>query len=179
MADKAVSTPAREGTVSKTTPAQAFRSYMAERAVRESATDSTDVAANQIDRIFSAETEADIWDADQGGTVQARDVIGIVVEIRSMRMQESERFEGSPYYANFDVTCLGGPKEVLARASLSVGASFVLQTGAELIIAKVRAFESRNMLPVRAIIAGTRTSSGFDVLKLAQVPAGTISYPTE
>jgi hypothetical protein len=179
MADKTVATPAHEGQVMQTRPADKFRAYMLERASRESSTDSSEVSANQVDKILSAVNEDDIWDADQGGTIQGKDVIGIVVEIRSMRMQASDRFDGSPYYANLDVTCLGGPAEVLARASLSVGESFVLQTGAELIIAKVRAFEAHGKLPLVAMIAGTRTSSGFDVLKLARPPSGTVTSTTE
>jgi hypothetical protein len=164
-------TPApKEGTVAKLTPAAQFRQYMAERAAQESAQNAEDVAATQIDKVFAGETEDEIFSAVEGSTVQARDAVGLEIEIHSMRMQESDRYDGSPYYANLDVTVLGGPREVLTRNGLTVGINVILQTGAEIIIAMVRAFEARNLMPVRCVIAGTETSSGFTVLKLARMP---------
>lgn len=169
--DKApATTKTTEGNAVALRPADRFRAYMAQRAAAESAQSGEDVAANQIGKIVEAETADDIFDAVAGGTIQARDVVGLEVQILSMRMQESDRYEGSPYYANLDVTVLGGPREVLTRASLTVGASAVLQTGAEIIIAMVRQAEAKNLLPLDAVIAGTETSSGFTVLKLARMP---------
>jgi hypothetical protein len=170
---KDVASKATEGTVSTPTPATRFRQYMLQRAQTESAQSGEDVSANQIDKVFAADDADSIFAAVSGGTVQARDAVGLEVEIHSMRMQESDRYEGSPYYANLDVTVLGGPREVLTRNELTVGESAVLQTGAEIIIAMVRAFEAKELLPIQAVIAGTETSSGFTVLKLARMPERT------
>jgi hypothetical protein len=159
-----------ENAVAKPTPAAQFRAYMAQRAAQESAQNAEDVSAAQINKVFAGETEDDIFGAVEGGTVQARDAVGLEIEIHSMRMQESDRYDGSPYYANLDVTVLGGPREVLTRNGLTVGGNAVLQTGAEIIIAMVRAFEARNLMPVKCVIAGTETSSGYTVLKLARMP---------
>lgn len=179
MADKAVSTPAREGTVSKLAPAAAFKGYMLERAARESQADGSAVTNSQIDKILTAETDDDIWGADAGGTVQAQDAVGMGVEIHDMRAQESDRFEGSPYYVSMNAVCLGGPSEILNRNSVKVGENFVLQTGAELIVSKVRAFEARGRLPIRAIIVGNRTNSGYEVLKLGKYPEHVTPGTTE
>jgi hypothetical protein len=151
-------------------PAQKFRNYMAERAAAESSVTAEDVAGNQIDKVFQATDAAGIFGAVSGGTIQARDVVGLTVEIHSMRMQESERFDGNPYYANLDVTVLGGPREVLSRAAVEIGANAILQTGAEIIIAQVRALEANQLLPQAATIQGTETSNGFTVLKLGEPP---------
>lgn len=163
-------TNAVQGNAVTLRPADRFRAYMAQRAAAESAQSGEDVAANQIGKIVEAETADDIFDAVAGGTIQARDVVGLEVEIQSMRMQESDRYEGSPYYANLDVSVIGGPVEVLRRADLQVGATAVLQTGAEIIIAQVRQAEAKGLLPLRAVIAGSETSSGFTVLKLGRMP---------
>lgn len=165
-----------------TRPADSYRAYMIQRAERESiGGDSpeerrqaaTEISASQIDRIFAGETEDDIWDADSGGAIQGRDIVGLEVEIHSMRLQLSDRFEGAPYYGNLTATVLGGPREILGRTNLKIGSDFVLQTGAELILAKVRAFEAKGLLPVKAVIAGTETSSGNTVLKLTRIPERT------
>lgn len=166
-------TEEKTGTVQEMRPAQRFRAYMLDRAARESSTDAEEVSANQVDKIFAAETDDEIWDADSGGTIQARDCVGLEIEILSMRAQESDRFEGAPYYVNIDVTVLGGDRAVLTRNGLTIGANAVLQTGAELIIAKIRKFEAKGSLPVRGVISGTETNSGFMVLKLARMPERT------
>lgn len=170
MSDDTVANPTT-GEVT-TTPAARFRAYMAQRASAESTQAAEDVSANQIGKVFAAESAEDILGSVSGGTVQARDVVGLEIEIHSMRMQESERYEGSPYYANLDVTVLGGTREVLARSG-PVGSQIVLQTGAEIIIAQVRALEAKNYLPTKAVVAGTETGNGFTVLKLAPMPERT------
>lgn len=165
------------GEVQEMRPAQRFRAYALDRASHESNTSGEDVSASQIDKVFQAETAEDIFKAVSGGTVQARDVVGLEIEILSMRLQESDRFEGSSYYANLDVTIMGGPREVLTRSG-PVGANIVLQTGAEIIIAQVRAFEARGLLPQRAVIVGTQTNSGYEVLKLGEPPQRTVTATT-
>lgn len=167
------------GTAQAVTPAQRFRNYMAERAAAESAVNGADVAGSQIDKVFQATDAAGIFGAVSGGTIQAKDVVGLTIEIHSMRLQESDRFEGSPYYANLESTVLGGPREVLTRAGLDIGASALVQTGAEIIIAQVRAFEANGLLPQAATIQGTETSSGFTVLKLAEPPVQASSGKSE
>ena len=174
--ERTPATAATTGTVQTLTPAQRFRTYMVERAARESAATAEDVSANQIDKIFAVDDDDPtkaidgIFDAVSGGTIQGRDCVGLEVEIHSMRLQESDRFEGSSYYGNLDITVLGGPREVLTRTGLTIGAQAVFQTGAEIILAMVRAFEARDLLPVPCVIAGTETSSGFTVLKLSRLP---------
>lgn len=166
------------GEVQAVSPAQRFRAYALDRAAQESSATGQDVSASQIDKVFQAETAEDIFKAVSGGTIQARDVVGLEIEILSMRLQESDRYDDSPYYANLDVTVMGGPREMLTRAGLTVGAHTVLQTGAEIIIAQVRALEARGLLPQRAVIVGTETSSGFTVLKLGEPPQRTVTATT-
>lgn len=164
----------REGDVA-IRPADRYRAYMRARAARMSGELGAEVTSQQIDKILTAETDEDIWNADAGGTIQAKDVIGLEVEIRSLSLIPSDRFEGSEYYGSMDATVIGGPAEILTRSGLSVGEVFVLQTGADKILAKVRAFEAKDRLPIRALIAGTRTQSGFDVLTLKPLPERTVT----
>lgn len=164
-------TPAvQEGKTVAMRPADRFRAFMAQRAQAESAQSGEDVAAGQIAKIVEAEDADSLFDSVGGGTIQARDVVGLEITIHSMRMQESDRFEGNPYYANLDVTVNGGPPEVLKRMALDVGTSAVLQTGAEIIIAMVNQAERKGFMPLSAVITGTETASGFMVLKLGRPP---------
>jgi hypothetical protein len=168
------STPA----VVATRPAERFQQYALARALDTSGNRGTEVMASQMDRILDAAerdnvTEKEIWDADAGGTVQARDVPGLEVEIHDLSFVASNRDDienNKGYYASMSATVLGGPEVTLTRAGLEIGVDIVLQTGADLIITKVRAFQAREMLPVKAVVTATRTSSGNDVLRIRPLP---------
>jgi hypothetical protein len=179
MSDKSqvAATDTVNGQVEQLRPAQKMRQYMLARAQMGQADRAADVLDTQVDRIIGAQTEKEIWDADAGGTVQARDAVGMEVEILSFEPVESTRQDietRSGYYISMDAVCLGGPEEVLTKNGLEIGQEFALQTGADLIVAKVRAFEAQDLLPVRAVIVGITTQRG-NLLKLRPLPKRAIS----
>ena len=164
-------------------PAEQFRNFML-RTAQDAVTGENkgkrgqDVMDAQVDRIITVASDEDasaedIWNADAGGTVQARDVPGLEVRISSIEsvLSNREDIENSKgYYASMAATVLGGPEDVLVRNGIQLGADIVLQTGAELIISKVQAFKSRDLLPIDAVITAIPTASGNDVLKLRPMP---------
>jgi hypothetical protein len=169
----AQSDDAKTGTVQTATAVEKFHTYMLYRARENSSDRGSDVMASQGERILGAETEEDIWNADAGGTIQAKDIPDVEVEIRSFEpvisnRQDIENSRG--YYLSMDATCLGGPSETLARNGLTPGQDFVLQTGAELLMYKIRSFEAGGYLPIKAVIKSYTTQSGNTVLKFLQLP---------
>jgi len=138
-------------------------------------------------------SEDDIWDAGSGGAIQGRDCVpseggsGLEIEIRGWRPDTSTRtFEtdndvdnSKGYYVTLDVVCLGGPRDVMRKLGLSVGEEFALQTGADDVIFRLRAFEVRGQrtgktpFPVRAVLVGVKTGKDNKVLKLRPMPART------
>lgn len=158
-------------------PADAFRAFMLQRAQESNARDrGREVMDAQLERIITAAEgpdDAALWDADMGGALQGRDIEGLWVRIHDLESVLSTRDDldnTNGWYVQMNVTCIGGPAEVLTRNGLAIGASFVLQTGAELIAGKVRAWEARGQLPVDGVILGATTSSGNTVLRLGRVP---------
>lgn len=154
------------------------REYMRQlaRVQADDATDAEDIANRQIVALMSAESEDEIWDADQGGTVQMRDAVGLEAEIREFRFLESSdpgKQTRSGTYITCDAVTLGGPAELLRKLGTAPGAEIVLQTGAELVVTKLLAFQNRDLLPVRAVISGTETRSGNMVLRLTRPPVRT------
>lgn len=113
------------------------------------------VMADQVDNILTAETEDDIWDADEGGTTAAKDLTGVPLRIHSYDVVESGKFK-----TDFGVYAL------LNATNLVTGADVRLNTGAPLVLAKLRAFEARELLPVDVIFEGIETASGNTVLKM-------------
>jgi hypothetical protein len=120
----------------------------------------------------------DIWDADSGGTIQCRDADGLEVQIHDLEYVRSNRPDiQSPTgaYASMNATVLGGPRELLTKLGCQVGDDIVLQTGAEMFHAKIRAFIARNSegertMPVSGVVTALETSSGNSVIKFLRLP---------
>lgn len=167
------------GTVVKRNVTEQFNAYMLQRALDNASVDmSEDVTEDQVARILGAENADDIMRADLGGTVQGKNVPGTVWEIHSMRPVVSNRSDledTKGYYVQYDgATLLGGDADVIQRNGLRVGDSYPLQTGAILLITKIRALEAINALPARLSLIGIKTGAGFTVLKWGPPPVTTM-----
>lgn len=150
-----------------------FHFMMRERASIVSQERGEEVMARQALAILSAASVEDIERADMGGTIQARDVDGLEVEIRAFepvisQREDIETREG--YYISTESVVLGGDKDMLTRFGLKIGGEIVLQTGASLFILKVAALERAGGLPYRGIVRAIPTQSGNHVVKLFPAP---------
>lgn len=195
MPNEPDTTTTTTGTVARVNRMEQFHEYMRQRAATEAANrpDSLayEIAARNMEAIFAAAekdsaTDDDIWAAGAGGAIQGRNCVpdeggaGLEVEIRSYRPDTSTRtFEdgnesGHGYYITCDTVCLGGPRDLLRRLGLGVGDEFALQTGADDIVFRLRAFEIRDRFPVRGVLVGVKTGSDNKVLKLRPMPARTV-----
>ena len=160
----------KEGTVianGATGTVQSFSEYMIARAGEEKETAGAGAFDSQLASMISAQTEAEVWAADESGTIQGRDLIGCEVRIHDLTSHEStnEEFEGNGFFVTCNATLLAGPKNVLTAQGLTVGQDFVLSTGAILIIGKIRWYESKNKLPFDGLIVKAGRA-----IKLARIP---------
>jgi hypothetical protein len=185
------------GTVLPADRMEQFHEFMRQRARAEAASRpsslASEIVARNMEQIFAAAekedvTDEDIWNAGSGGAIQGRDCIpdeggaGLEVEIRGYRPDVSTRtFEtekdvdtSKGYYITAEAVCLGGPRDLLRKLGLDVGDEFALQTGADDIIFRLRAFELRDRFPVRGVLVGVKTGKDNTVLKLKQLPARTV-----
>lgn len=167
---------AATGTVQEMRPADRYRQMVSHFAQqnKNSKERSQEIMSRQVDAILLAGehgTADDIWDADSGGTIQCRDAGGLEVTIYDLEYVWSNRPDiESDAYASMNATVLGGPRDVMQKLAVQVGADVVLQTGAEMFHAKIRAFQARNMLPISGVITSLDTSSGNSVVKFLRLP---------
>ncbi|SRR6266568_81054 len=192
--------PAQTTTTTTIQPAdrmEQFHEFMRMRAATEAANRpgslAGEISARNMDAIFTAAekdggTDDDIWNAGSGGAIQGRSCVpdeggaGLEIEIRDYRPDTSTRtFEDDDgndrskgYYITADCVCLGGPKDLLRRLGLGVGDEFALQTGADDVIFRLRAFELRDRFPVRGVLVGIKTGKDNKVLKLRPMPTRTM-----
>lgn len=173
------------GTVAQRTLTANFHAAMLQRARDNGAVDRTDdIMSQQAERILTAESVDDILNADLGGTVQCRDVPNTYWEIRGIEPVLSTRtFEDGGenqhgYYMQADATCIGGDSKVMARNGLTVGTVYPLQTGAMLLMLKLRALEAADAFPIKLALIGITTQSGNTVLKWGPMPVTSIPSDT-
>lgn len=169
MTSAEVESTTDSGTVA-TRPADRFREYLQLRA-KATPSRAWDVAANQIDNIITAAEGDDIdavWDADTGGTVAGKDIAGVELDIAGYEVAESDDKYDSPLgvFASIDATVLSKPD---AKSPWNIGDRVIINCGAPLVVAKLRALEAHDAFPVQAFIQAIPARNG-DVLKLRPVP---------
>jgi hypothetical protein len=151
---------------------EAFHTRMLQRA--QMTTDrGAEVMASQGEKILSATTVDEIWDADTGGTIQGRDVPETMWRIHSFEPVTSNRTDldnARGYYASMDATYLGGPRDVATANGLVIGQQYALQTGADLVLYKLAMFEAADAFPIDVMIHEIKTASGNTLLRLVRPP---------
>jgi hypothetical protein len=163
--------------VTTRTLTESFHAAMLQRARDNGAVDRTDdIMAQQAERILTAASVEDILRADMGGTVQCRDVPGTYWAIRGIEPVASTRtFDDGEtnqygYYLQADAMCLGGDQNILTKNGLEVGTVYPLQTGAILLMLKLRALEAADAFPINLALIGIKTQAGKMVLKWGPMP---------
>ena len=160
---------AQDGAIAVVRPYEHFIEYMQRRAEIESANNSFDVASTMMDKIFTATSAEEIWDADEGGLTSGQNIKDVEMRIESFKVLTSNR-------PDFDNGL--GVYIIVDAVRLSDGEKIIFNTGAAGIIAKLRAFEAKGMLPLECVIRGTVAGNG-EVLKLRPVPKRVITASTE
>lgn len=147
------------GTTIAVKPHQRFIQSLQRQAEDNAATHGREVSVNQIDKILTAETEEEIWNADEGGTLSGQDMIDVEMEIQDYVVLPS----GDEYDATLDVYIN------ITAVRLDTGEEVIVNTGADKIITKLAVFKARGMLPIGAVIKGVPTRKGT-MLKLRPLP---------
>src|ERR1700675_84182 len=88
MSDQEIET-AGNGSVVATRPHEQFTEYLARRAEVDGEGRGFEVAANQVDKILVAETEEDIWNADEGGTFNGQDMMDVEIQVNAISFSPS------------------------------------------------------------------------------------------
>lgn len=158
-----------EGTTVAPRMVDRFSQYLLDRADRENGdgADPADVTASLTERILSAQTEDEIWDADEGATVRLDSFIGCELEFKpGWRPIRSKNEDFKSAFGAFII----GQAVIIAssRNDYKPGEQVTYNTGAAGVIAKLRAFEALELLPKKALVKGVETNSGNTVLKLAR-----------
>lgn len=156
-----------QGTVIAVKPHQRFVESLLRQAEDNEGIHGKEVSLNQVDRILTAETETEIWDADEGGTVSGQDMVDIELEIQDFVVLKS----GDEYDATLGVYVN------ITAIRLDTAETVIINTGADKIVTKLAVFKARGMLPIGGVIRGVKTANGT-MLKLRPLPPRALRQET-
>jgi hypothetical protein len=149
----------RTGTVITVKPHERFIASLIERAKREGPTIGRDVSMSQIDKVLAAETEEDVWSADEGGTVSGQDMVDVELRFLSITIAPSSDEYDASLGVFVNAKCI----------RLDTLEEITVNTGADKIISKLVKFESMGLFPIEGVIRGIKTRAGT-MLVLRQIP---------
>lgn len=170
MADKrAVPEKPMDGKVIARTP---FGDLLNEMAMRADI-DAQDSSINEttLNKVLTAETPEEFWDADEKSVVNAQDMIGKEMLVRTFHVRRGKADDPSKPMENvyrdssgvglyLDVDCV----------LLENGEEIVFNTSAKFLVAKFIQAERLGMFPLECVIQGIDLGGGQTVLKLRPVP---------
>jgi len=126
-----------------------------------------EVSAQMMDRVLTAGTEAEMWDADEGGLLAGRDLDDVWQQIKGYTVVKSTRE---------DIEGGFGVYAVIDAVNLHTGEAFTWETGATGILSKLAWLRANDKFPVRCMVKAVNVGGGRAVLKLRPLPV--IAAPT-
>jgi hypothetical protein len=157
----------KSGSVIQPSPHERFTASLIKRAEREGPLISERVSKKMMDNILTAETEDEIWDADDIGTEGGRDLVDVELQFNSIMLAPATN---AAYDAPLKVYAL------IEVQRLETGAESVVNTSAPGLITKIIKLESKIGFPFQGVI---RTAGDSQALVLKRLPkrAATVQPP--
>lgn len=162
------------GNVTTPRPYDRFRNYVSERTA-EDKTDPAAVAASVGERILAAQTEDEIWDAnEQGGTTRLDSLAGCELEFlpgwRFVKQTDPEMMNSLEAFIIGEAIIVASQNK-----DYSPGQQVTYNTGVERVIATLEAFRAQELLPKVALVHGTDLGSGKTAISLRRPAARAVS----
>ena len=166
------------GAVEKARPYDRFRAYVADR-TQEDKIDPEAVAASVGDRILAAQTEDEIWDANEsGGTIRLDSLAGCELEFlpgwRFVAQNDPEMMNSLSAFIIGEAIVVASPKSDFAP-----GQMITYNTGVERVITTLEAFRGKELLPKTALVHGTDLGSGKTAISLRRPAARAVRSSVE
>lgn len=159
---------AKTGEIQGMRPWEKFGHYLQQRAQTEKESVGIELTGNALDKILTATTEEEIWDADEMGLVALKDLVGAEVEFRSLKILPSSNEEMASVLEVYAISEICMLTEFRAL-QLNPGDVINVNTGVPTVLAKLRAFEAKGLWPVRAMIQGIPSANGT-MVRLRPIP---------
>lgn len=122
--------------------------------------------------ILEAETEEEMWVADDLAQIGGRDIRDVEQQILDFRVKRSSA--QNDIQSTFIDSQGRGMYVLVTAVRLADGVQFTWNTSAPLVVGKLFWLAEREMLPHECVIRGTDIGGGQTVLKLKPIPARAI-----
>jgi hypothetical protein len=189
---KAITEPVRDGAVQRVTPFQQMIRAMAADA--EMATETAEYDGSDLNKMLTAETDEEIWDADELGTLNFQHLTGCEIAITDISVRVSANTADSDVQSVFQ-TPDGKQLYLLVKAYRTrvtgdedrmlnlpgIGDEFTANTSARYIVGKLWAFYTRGRInpdtntTLGVYVKGQKTQNGNTVIKLRPAAKQSVS----
>jgi hypothetical protein len=156
---------AQSGTVEGPRPYERFVASLQRRAQEQTDRGHFELTANQMDKILTAETDEEIWDADEGGLIALKDLVGAELRITEFHEEKST----DPEMDNGLGVFIVGTATLLNDACGTPGEEIQFNSGVATVITKLESFRSRGTWPLETLVTGVKSKKG-EMVRLRPVP---------
>lgn len=128
---------------------------------------------NTVEKIITAESEADMWEADELGNLGGRDLIDVEQRVDSYLVRYSNNSvgpDGEEIQSVFTDAEGRGMYLLVSSVRLENGEEFVWNTSAPSIVSKLIWLYENNRLPCECVIRGKKLSATKTYLSLKPIP---------
>jgi hypothetical protein len=162
--DKSVSS----GDVMQLRPWEKFTDHLQREAQANDKGNKDVVTTNQVDKVLSAETIEDVWDADEGGMYALKDLVGMelsVISAKTLPSKDETKRNIFGVWLLMECSALTENK----RLGIPIGEVIMINTGVPTVIAKIKALQGKGVDPIEFMVQGI-PSGGGEMVRLRPIP---------
>lgn len=133
---------------------------------------------NTVEKIVTAESEADMWEADELGLIGGRNIVDVEMRVLSylIRFSNSRTSPSGEEIKSAFIDQQGrGMYLLVTSIKLETGEEFVWNTSAPAVVSKLIWLYEHGRLPMECVIRGKDLGGGQTYLSLKPVPKRAVS----
>lgn len=168
---------AQSGNVQEMRPFEKFTAHLQRLAAHNDEGNKDVVTSSQVDKILSAESIEDVWDADEGGMYALKDLVGMELELRSAKDLPSKDETKRNLFGTWmlmECTALVENRKL----GIPAGDVLLINTGVPVVIAKIKALQGKGVDPIQFIVQGVPSTSG-EMVRLRPIPSRALKAETK
>lgn len=160
-------------------PPRAFTRFLQQMSMTadvDSTEESTGSTESTVEKIVTAETEAEMWDADELGLIGGRNIVDVEMCVNSFLVRYSRKENNTTEHgevmksAFVDPSTKRGMYLLVESTRLDNGEEFTWNTSAPSVLSKLFWLHQNSRLPCECVIRGKDLGGGQMYLTLKPVP---------
>jgi hypothetical protein len=167
----------QSGDVQELRPFEKFTAHIQRLAAQNDESNKDIVTSGQVDKILTAETIEDVWDADEGGMYALKDLVGMELELLSAKDLPSKDETKRNLFGTWLLMECGVLTEN-KKLGLPIGDVIMVNTGVPTVIAKIKALQGKGVNHIQFMVQGIPSGAG-EMVRLRPIPNRAVTPPAK